>query len=181
MRKKKPEELNRLSIDEYKRKTKVPFEVVLDQVRSEHNVGSVFRTCDAFLIEKIYLCGITPVPPSSGIHKTALGATESVDYEYHSSTRNLLLELRNKKKMIVGLEQVNDKSLLLDHTFSFRSPELILVIGNEMFGLSEDILDLCDYFIEIPQFGTKHSLNVSVAFGIVAYAYFTEFYTLYKK
>lgn len=180
-RKKSMEELGRLSIEEYKKVSRVPLEVVLDNVRSEHNVGAIFRTCDAFLIRKVYLCGITPVPPSPGIHKTALGATESVDYEYYKSTRELLLQLRKDGKNIVGLEQVEGKCFLLDRNFSFNYPEIILVVGNEMFGLSDDILDLCEYFIEIPQFGTKHSLNVSVAFGIVTYAYFRDFYHFYVK
>jgi len=180
-RKKTMEELNRVDVEKYKQLKKVPVEVVLDNIRSEHNVGAIFRTSDAFLIQKLHLCGITPQPPSAGIQKTALGATESVDWEYHASSTSIFQEFKKRKKIIVGIEQVEGNTYLLTPTFTFPSPELVFVVGNEMFGLSDEILPLCDFFIEIPQYGTKHSLNVGVAFGIIVFAYFHQFYSLYEN
>jgi len=180
-RKKSIHELHKLDPVQFKQIKKVPLDVVLDNVRSEHNVGAIFRTSDAFLIHKLHLCGITPYPPSAGIEKTALGATQSVDWEQHPSTVDVLMKLKTKNKIIVGIEQVQGNTYLLTPNFSFPSPELVLVLGNEMFGLSDDILPLCDFFLEIPQFGTKHSLNVSVAFGMVIFAYYHQFYRLFKN
>jgi tRNA G18 (ribose-2'-O)-methylase SpoU len=166
MRKLRNEELDRLTVEEMQKTDKNPIAIVLDNIRSMHNVGSAFRTADAFLCEKILLCGITAQPPHREIHKTALGATESVDWEYHENTWDAMEDLRNKGYKIASIEQA-DKSISLEK-FSLRPGEkLALVFGNEVRGVQEDIVKNSDYVIEIPQFGTKHSLNVSVSIGVV--------------
>lgn len=166
MRKLRNEELDRLTVEEMQKTDKNPIVIVLDNLRSMHNVGSAFRTADAFLCEKILLCGITAQPPHREIHKTALGATESVDWEYHENTIDAVLDLRSKGYKIASIEQA-DQSISLEK-FSLKPGEkLALVFGNEVKGVQEDIVKNSDYVIEIPQFGTKHSLNVSVSIGVV--------------
>lgn len=166
MRVKKITELNRISIEEYKAVNKLPLIVVLDNVRSLNNIGSVFRTSDAFRVEAIYLCGITATPPHADIHKTALGAEDSVDWRYFDDTLNAMDYLRNEGYKIYAIEQAED-SIMLDELNLTQVEKTAIVLGNEVKGVSQSIVDKCDYCIEIPQFGTKHSLNVSVAGGIV--------------
>tara|TARA_A200000113_G_scaffold82834_1_gene73684 strand:- start:1240 stop:1767 length:528 start_codon:yes stop_codon:yes gene_type:complete len=166
MRKLKNKELNRLNFEEFKNKKKVPIIIVLDNVRSAHNVGSVFRTSDAFLIEKIMLCGICPVPPKNEIRKTALGATESVDWEYFNESTDCIKGLAKKGYKIISIEQA-DNTTDLDNYSTKKSQKIALVFGNEVNGVSDNIINLSDDVIEIPQHGTKHSFNVSVSVGIV--------------
>jgi tRNA G18 (ribose-2'-O)-methylase SpoU len=165
MRKLSMEELNRLTVEEFKSETKSPIVIVLDNVRSLNNVGSAFRTSDAFLVEKIYLCGITGTPPHKDIQKTALGATESVIWEYFDSTFEAIQKLRQDGYTVCTLEQV-DNSIML-HEFH-PNPDLkyALVFGNEVFGVEDEVIQASDHVIEIPQLGTKHSLNISVTMGI---------------
>lgn len=166
MKIKKIADLNRKTVDEFKVAEKKPIVVVLDNVRSMHNVGSVFRTSDAFLVSGIWLCGYTPRPPHRDIHKTALGATETVNWHYAQTTTQALDVLRSEGYSIYAIEQV-EKSIPL-HEFSVKESEKLAVIfGNEVTGIDAEALKLCDGSIEIPQFGMKHSLNVSVAAGIV--------------
>lgn len=163
-RKLKNEELTRLSKEEFKNANKQPLVIVLDNVRSLHNVGSVFRTCDAFLIEEIVLCGLTGCPPNKEIEKTALGATSTVKWQYFTTTLEAVKYLRNKNFKIFGVEQA-EKSISLNH---FKIAEkTALVFGNEVYGVEQEIIDVCDGVIEIPQLGTKHSFNISVSVGIV--------------
>lgn len=166
MRKLRTEELERISVDVFKSAEKPPVCVVLDNIRSLHNVGSVFRTADAFRLQKIFLTGITGTPPHREIHKTALGATESVDWEYIEKPEDAVTRLKQEGFMIVVVEQT-DKSMAL-HTFT-PSPnqKICLVFGNEIHGVSDTVIQLADEALEIPQAGTKHSLNVSVCAGIV--------------
>jgi len=172
--KKTMEELDRVSGAEYKKLKKKPLLVVLDNVRSAHNVGSVFRTCDAFLIEKIYLCGITPVPPNPEIHKTALGATESVEWEYAENADLLIQDLKASGHLMYSVEQTH-KSIPLSETPVFKTNKCVLVFGHEVYGVSQSIVNQSDICIEIPQSGTKHSLNISVCAGIVLYHFFSEY------
>lgn len=166
MRKLRNEELDRLSVEEIDKVDKNPFVIVLDNIRSMHNVGSAFRTADAFLCEKIMLCGITAQPPHREIHKTALGATESVDWEYHENPLDAIDELKAQGYKIVSIEQA-EGSISLEK-FQLNSDEKIaLIFGNEVKGVSQALVDRSDGVIEIPQFGTKHSLNVSVSIGVV--------------
>jgi 23S rRNA (guanosine2251-2'-O)-methyltransferase len=159
-------DLNRKSVEEFRRSEKFPLVVVLDNVRSMHNVGSVFRTADAFLVSGIWLCGYTPRPPHRDINKTALGATETVEWHYAEQTVVALEKLKMEGYSIFAVEQV-EKSIPL-HEFSFKESEkLAVVFGNEVSGIDEAALKLCDGSVEIPQFGMKHSLNISVAAGIV--------------
>lgn len=166
MRKLKNKELNRLNLSEFKDKKKIPIIIVLDNIRSAHNVGSVFRTSDAFLIEKIYLCGICPIPPKKEIQKTALGATESVDWEYKKSTIECLKQLKTEGYYIACIEQANHAVTLQNFTFQ-NITKLALVFGNEVDGIDDNCIAESDNVIEIPQHGTKHSFNVSVSAGIV--------------
>lgn len=166
MRKLKNKQLNRLNLEEFKNKKKVPIIIVLDNIRSAHNVGSVFRTSDAFLIEKIILCGICPVPPKNEIRKTALGATESVDWEYFNNSTDCIIRLREKGYTIISIEQA-DNAVDLNNFSIKKSQKIALVFGNEVNGVSEEIIQQSDNVIEIPQHGTKHSFNVSVSVGIV--------------
>lgn len=160
------EELNRKSVDEFKDAEKTPVVVILDNIRSMHNVGSVFRTADAFLVESIFLCGFTAQPPHRDIHKTALGATETVNWKYFPTTPEAVNDLKNKGYRIWAIEQVKDSVML--HKMKLNLNEKVAIIfGNEVEGVSNEVLPLCDDFIEIPQLGMKHSLNVSVAAGIV--------------
>lgn len=166
MRKLRNNELGRISVDEFKNSTKTPLIVILDNIRSLNNVGSVFRTSDAFLIEKIYLCGITATPPNKEIHKTALGATESVDWEYKEDTLELIQELKEQDITIASIEQA-ENSTMLDKFTPESNKKLAVVFGNEVKGVQQEVVSASDYCIEIPQLGTKHSLNISVSCGVV--------------
>ena len=166
MRKLKNSELNRLSVEEFKQSTKTPLIIVLDNIRSLNNIGSVFRTSDAFLIEKIYLCGITAKPPHKDIHKTALGSTDTVDWDYVENTIDLIDKLKQEGVKILSIEQAEDATML--NTFKTESnTKYAIVFGNEVKGVSQDVVSVSDTVIEIPQFGTKHSLNISVSAGVV--------------
>lgn len=166
MKKLKTSELNRLGVSEFKDAKKLPVVVLLDNIRSMFNIGAIFRTCDAFLVEKIILCGITATPPNREINKTALGATESVKWEYSPSIIDEIKKLQEMKYTVIAVEQTTDSKSL--HQFQFlRDNKYALIFGNEVTGISDDNLDYADYAIEIPQYGTKHSLNVSVSVGIV--------------
>ncbi|ADQ82191.1 RNA methyltransferase [Riemerella anatipestifer] len=167
----KLEELGRIDIETFKKTSKTPLVVVLDNIRSMHNVGALFRTADAFLIEKIVLCGITPQPPHREIHKAALGATESVDWVYQKDISEAIKELKTQGYNIIGVEQTTDSISLSDFEIN-PNQKYALVLGNEVEGLSDEALPLYDNFIEIPQLGTKHSLNVSVCGGIVIWSFF---------
>ena len=160
------DELNRKSVDEFRQSEKTPVIAVLDNIRSMHNVGSVFRTADAFLLEGIYLCGYTPQPPHRDIHKTALGATETVDWQYFDDTIGAVRVLKKAGYAVFAIEQV-ENSVPLQVFSSRHSGKLAVVFGNEVSGVSEEALKLCDGSIEIPQWGMKHSLNISIAAGIV--------------
>jgi tRNA G18 (ribose-2'-O)-methylase SpoU len=163
-------ELNRIDEEGFKMQKKFPISVVLDDIRSFNNVGSFFRTCDAFNIEKIYLCGITPKPPHRDIHKTALGATETVEWEYYESIEDLVALLKAQGKCICSIEQ-SEETLYLNQTDEIADQDLVLVFGNEVNGVSQKIIDSSDYVLEIPQYGTKHSLNVSVCAGVVLWEF----------
>jgi len=173
MRKLKNSELNRLSVKDFKTSNKTPLIVVLDNVRSLNNIGSVFRTCDAFLIEKIYLCGITAAPPHKDIHKTALGSTESVDWEYVENTLDLIKRLKSEKIKILSIEQAENSTLLNAFTPE-GDTRYAIVFGNEVKGISQDVVNSSDKVIEIPQYGTKHSLNISVSAGVVIWDLFVK-------
>jgi len=173
MRKLKVTELKRLSPDDFKQTEKIPVTIVLDNVRSLHNVGSVFRTSDAFLIEAIYLCGITATPPHPEIHKTALGAENTVEWQYFEHTLDAVHQLKQKNYRILAVEQA-ENSIFLDK-FSPENYRYAVIFGNEVKGIDQAVMDICDACIEIPQFGTKHSLNVSVAAGIVIWNIFRAF------
>ena len=166
MRKLLNSELGRKSVDQFRISEKSPFVVVLDNVRSHNNVGSIFRTADAFLTQRIYLCGITARPPHRDIQKTALGATESVEWVYFQSTSEAVKELKEDGCKIIGIEQA-EGSVELGEFNPEYGVRYALVFGNEVNGVSQEVLDLCDYCIEIPQFGTKHSFNIAVSAGIV--------------
>ncbi|ADX68168.1 MULTISPECIES: RNA methyltransferase [Weeksella] len=174
MRKLKLEELGRVSTEEYKNIEKIPVVVVLDNIRSMHNVGAVFRTADAFLIEKVYLCGITATPPHKEIHKTAIGATESVDWEYEENALNLIEKLRKDNYSIVCIEQVENSISFPEYEVD-PSRKYAIVMGNEVDGVQQEIIDKTDVCLEIPQSGTKHSLNVSVCTGIVLWKWYEAF------
>jgi tRNA G18 (ribose-2'-O)-methylase SpoU len=173
MRKLKNSELNRLSVDEFKQETKIPLIVILDDIRSLNNIGSVFRTSDAFLIEKIYLCGITATPPNKEIHKTALGSTESVNWEYAEDVTVLIEKLKNERVKVVAIEQTENSVMLQDFEMS-KNEKLAIIFGNEVKGVNQQAVNLCDAIIEIPQFGTKHSLNISVSVGVVLWDLFKK-------
>ncbi len=165
MRKLKLDELGRLSLDEYRQSAKQPVVVVLDNIRSAVNVGSIFRTADAFAIEKLVICGISATPPNRDINKTAIGATESVHWEYESEISVAISQLKNKGYLIAGVEQTEGAVLL--NKLNLTDQKIALVFGNEVDGISDEIIGDLDICIEIPQFGTKHSLNVSVCAGII--------------
>ena len=167
MRKLKNSELNRLNVGQFKESKKTPLIIVLDNIRSLNNVGSIFRTADAFLLEKIYLCGITASPPHKDIHKTALGATESVAWEYRKNAVELIEELR-ADHFCVAIEQT-EKAISLNEFVPEENTTHVLVFGNEVKGVSQEVVNLCHQSIEIPQFGTKHSLNVAVSAGVVVW------------
>ncbi|MBI1781878.1 MAG: RNA methyltransferase [Sphingobacteriales bacterium] len=160
------EELNRKSVSEFKRSEKFPVVVVLDNIRSMHNVGSVFRTADAFLLQGIYLCGYTPQPPHRDINKTALGATETVEWKYYQQTTDAVKELKEEGYKVFAIEQV-ENSIMLDKLLMDEVEKIAVVFGNEVSGVEQEVIKWCDGCIEIPQLGMKHSLNISVAAGIV--------------
>jgi len=164
MRKLKNNELKRITIDEFKSSKKKPIVIVLDNIRSAHNVGSIFRTSDAFLIKKIILCGITPTPPSNEIRKSALGSTNSVEWVKEEETSIAINQLKKEGYYIVGVEQVEKATEI--QKFQNNKP-IALIFGHEVNGISQEIIDTCDEIIEIAQYGTKHSLNISVCAGIV--------------
>ena len=174
MRKLGNEELNRMTPEQYRGSKKIPVTVVLDNVRSQHNIGSVFRTADAFRLERLMLCGITATPPHREIHKTALGATESVPWEYHGTTLEALSLLAEKHYSIISVEQAEGAVLLEDLRLD-RERRYAIVFGNEIRGVDQAVVDRSDLCLEIPQFGTKHSLNISVAAGIVVWEVFRQF------
>lgn len=159
-------ELNRINIEEFKQSSKLPVVVVLDNIRSMNNIGSVFRTCDAFRIEKICLCGITAQPPHKDIEKTALGATQSVDWNYYESTLKAVEELKSTNYSVFAVEQT-EGSIFLNTFDIINCPKLALIFGNEVLGVEQEVINKCNGCIEIPQFGTKHSLNIAVSAGIV--------------
>lgn len=177
MRKIENSELDRKSVEEFKEAQKTPIIIILDDIRSLHNIGSVFRTGDAFLIEKIYLCGITATPPNKEIHKTALGATETVIWEYQKDVLEVIQDLKNQNIEVYAIEQV-ENAIFLDNFSPVANKKYALVFGNEVFGVNQDAVKLCDGAIEIPQLGTKHSLNISVSTGIVIWDLFCKLKTL---
>lgn len=167
------DELNRVSTEEFKSQQKTPLVVVMDNVRSMYNVGSIFRTCDGFAVEKLLLCGITACPPHKEISKTALGATESVDWQHYNSTVEAVQELKTDGYDVYAVEQV-DTSISLQDFVPKSGQKLAIVLGNEVFGVDDEVLPLCDGAIEIPQVGTKHSFNVSVAGAITIWEIFKK-------
>lgn len=173
MRKLKNSELNRLSIEDFKSVKKTPIVIVLDNIRSLNNIGAVFRTSDAFLIEKIYLCGITATPPHKDIHKTALGSTDTVAWEYVENTMDLIKKLKYQNIKICAIEQA-EQATMLDAFSPVKDTTYALVFGNEVKGVSQQVVSASDMVLEIPQFGTKHSLNISVSAGIVIWDVFSK-------
>lgn len=170
MKKKNIEDLHRISVETFKSTKKKPLIVVLDNVRSLHNVGSVFRTSDAYLVEKIFLCGITAVPPSAEIHKTALGAEDTVQWEYAKNTVAVVASLKANGYTVLAIEQVEGSVSLNDFAID-NNRKYAVILGNEVKGVQQSVVDQCDACIELPQFGTKHSLNVSVTAGIVIWEF----------
>lgn len=166
----KLEELNRIDVETFKTVEKIPLIVVLDNIRSMHNVGATFRTADAFLVQKIILCGITPQPPHREIHKAALGATESVDWKYENDIIAVINALKSEGFEVIGIEQTTDSKMITDFIID-KSKKYAVILGNEVEGISDEALPHVDSFIEIPQLGTKHSLNVSVCGGIIMWEF----------
>lgn len=176
MRKLSMDDLNRDSVETFKNKKKIPLVLVLDNVRSLNNVGSVFRTADAFMVGKVYLCGITGRPPHRDIEKTALGATESISWEHVPDTLELVKQLQADKYKICSVEQAENSTMLND----FRpdpGQKYAFILGNEVFGVVQEVVSLSDVVLEIPQFGTKHSLNISVATGVVVWDFLSKILT----
>lgn len=175
MRKLKNAELNRKTIEEFKSLKKLPICIVLDNIRSANNIGSVFRTSDAFLVNEILLCGITATPPNKDIHKTALGSTESVDWQYFKTTHEAITYLKDNDYHIISIEQAEDSvklsSFEIDH-----SKKYALILGNEVKGVAQEVVNESDTCIEIEQYGTKHSLNISVCAGIVIWEFFRKLF-----
>ena len=174
MRKLENTELERKSIEDFKEAQKTPLVIVLDDIRSLHNIGSVFRTSDAFLIKKIYLCGITAIPPNKEIHKTALGATETVSWEYQEDVLSVIESLKKEKVSVFAIEQVESAVFLQDFKVE-KDKSYALIFGNEVYGVSQKAIEVCDGTIEIPQLGTKHSLNIAVSAGIVIWEFYKKF------
>lgn len=166
-------EMNRLTPEEFKKSEKIPLTVVLDNIRSLHNIGSVFRTSDAFLIEKIILCGVSCPPPNPEIHKTALGAEFTVEWIYVEDTLNAVQKLKDELYYVFAVEQAHNSISLSDLTLK-KNQKYAIVLGNEVKGVQQAVVDACHSCLEIPQFGTKHSLNVSVASGIVLWSFFNQ-------
>lgn len=175
MKKLSMSELQRKSIDEFKKSEKLPVVIILDNIRSLLNVGSIFRTADAFSIEAIYLCGITGTPPNKEIQKTALGATDSVAWKYFKCTTEAVELLKNSGYTIFAVEQVANSIKLNEYDFKEKHRKLAFIFGNEVSGVDDNVLHFCNYAVEIPQTGTKHSLNVSVSAGIVMWEVFKQF------
>jgi len=173
MRKLANDELGRLSVEDYKQASKMPICIILDDVRSLNNIGSIFRTADAFRIEKIYLCGITATPPHRDIRKTALGSTESVGWEYDEDVLNVIHNLHQKGYKIYAIEQA-DESISLHDFRADKNEKIALIFGNEVKGVCDEAVNQSDACIEIPQFGTKHSLNISVSMGVVVWEIFNK-------
>jgi 23S rRNA (guanosine2251-2'-O)-methyltransferase len=173
MRKLKTEELGRVGIDDFKKQEKLPLVVILDSVRSMHNIGSIFRTSDGFAIEKIYLCGITAQPPHREIEKTALGATQSIEWAYSTDVCDAINELKSDGYTIIAIEQAENSTMLNDY-LPDNSMKYALIFGNEVNGVSDEAMKLIDTCIEIPQFGTKHSFNIVVSAGIVLWDFFAK-------
>jgi len=173
MRKLKNSELDRLSVNDFKSAKKTPLIIILDNIRSLNNIGSVFRTSDAFLVEKIYLCGITATPPHKDIHKTALGSTDTVAWEHVENTMDLIKKLQTENISICAIEQAEHATMLNDFKVE-DNKKYALVFGNEVKGVAQDVVDASDVVIEIPQFGTKHSLNISVSCGVVVWDVFSK-------
>ena len=172
-RKLKNSELGRKDVAQYKEATKTPLIIILDNIRSLNNIGSVFRTADAFLVEKIYLCGITAQPPHRDIQKTALGATDSVDWEYVEDTVALSRKLKEQDVQLCAVEQAED-SVMLQDVHLEAGKKYALIFGNEVKGVQQEVVSLSDTVVEIPQFGTKHSLNISVSVGITVWDFFSK-------
>lgn len=170
MEKNSMENLGRMSVDDFKSRSKIPLTLVLDSVRSGLNVGSIFRTADAFALERVLLCGITAQPPHREILKTALGSTDSVDWAYFPEATNAIRALKEAGYIVLAIEQTTEKTWLQDF-FPEKEKRYAFVLGNEVEGVDAEVLKLCDGALEIPQFGTKHSLNVAVAAGIVAWEF----------
>ena len=179
MRKLKNSELDRLSVDAFKEAKKTPIIIILDNIRSLNNIGSVFRTSDAFLVEKIYLCGITATPPHKDIHKTALGSTDTVAWEYAENTMVLVEKLKLDNVKICSIEQA-ENATMLNNFIAKSNTKYALVFGNEVKGVAQDVVNASDVVIEIPQFGTKHSLNISVSCGVVVWDVFSRLQTNVK-
>ena len=173
MRKLKLDELGRVGIEDFKKQEKLPVIVILDNVRSMHNIGSIFRTSDGFAVEKIYLCGITAQPPHREIEKTALGATQSIEWVYYENVTDAIKDLKGLKYKIIAIEQAENSVMLTNY-----KPELLekyaLIFGNEVQGVSDEAMSMIDACIEIPQFGTKHSFNIVVSAGIVLWDFFSK-------
>ncbi|MGL5732185.1 MAG: RNA methyltransferase [Bacteroidales bacterium] len=173
MRKLKITEMNRISKDEFKDANKLPLAIVLDNVRSLNNIGSVFRSSDAYRVDRIYLCGITATPPNAEIHKTALGAEDSVEWVYVENTLDALKDLKNEGYVICSIEQCEGSTML--NTFQpDKSKKYAVIFGNEVKGVQQDVVSNSDVCLELPQYGTKHSLNVSVTAGIVIWDFFCK-------
>lgn len=179
MRKLENSELDRKTIIDFKKSKKTPIIIILDDIRSLHNIGSVFRTADAFLIEKIYLCGITATPPNKEIHKTALGATETVTWEHQEDVLSVIKSLKSRNMEVFAVEQV-ENSIFLNEFNPETNKKYALVFGNEVYGVSQKAIEICNGSIEIPQLGTKHSLNISVSTGIVVWDLFQKLNALQK-
>ena len=173
MRKLKNSELDRLNINEFKSAEKTPLIIILDNIRSLNNIGSVFRTSDAFLVEKIYLCGITATPPHKDIHKTALGSTDTVAWEYVENTIDLIEQLKSDNVIVASIEQAENATMLNDFKPE-TNKTYALVFGNEVKGVAQNVVSASDIILEIPQFGTKHSLNISVSCGVVVWDVFSK-------
>lgn len=173
MRKLKNSELKRLNVDEFKQAHKTPLIIVLDNIRSLNNIGSVFRIADAFLVEKVYLCGITATPPHKDIHRTALGATESVAWEYAENTSDVIDKLKRERAVIISIEQA-ENAIMLNDFVPDAGKKYVVVFGNEVKGVLQEVVSASDMVIEIPQFGTKHSLNISVSTGVVVWDLFSK-------
>lgn len=173
MRKLKTEELGRVGIDDFKKQEKLPLVVILDHVRSMHNIGSIFRTSDGFAIEKIYLCGITAQPPHREIEKTALGATQSIEWAYSADVCDTINELKLDGYTIIAIEQAENSTMLNNYNPD-NSMKYALIFGNEVNGVSDEAMNLIDTCLEIPQFGTKHSFNIVVSAGIVLWDFFAK-------
>jgi 23S rRNA (guanosine2251-2'-O)-methyltransferase len=180
MRKLANAELNRKSVEAYKQAPKIPLVVVLDNVRSLNNIGSVFRSCDAFMVESLYLCGITATPPHREIQKTALGATESVRWIYFEKTLDAVARLRSEGYMLGAVEQT-EKSIMLHNFQPLMQKKYAVIFGHEIHGVDQEVVNACDLSIEIPQLGTKHSLNVAVSAGIVLWEVFRNYVSAYIK